>query len=406
MIKKAKIATLAGSVLLVLAVVLGLNVRGVEAAGDGPQDPGAYRQMDVYGQVLQHIQSDYVVTPNMDAVTNGALRGLLESLDADSSYLTAADYKAYEADKGGKAQVGLNISKRYGYATIVSVVPGGPADKANLNDGDIIEFIGKQNTNELSVAMIELLLEGVPGSQVELSVIRPRKADPDKIVLTRAVVNEPPVQQTVYNDSSILYLQPEVLDKEHVNQIEAKLKAMPKSGSRKVLLDLRDVSTGEMPQAFRLANFFLASGTIATLEGQKFPKQTFSANEAGSVNTTAPMVVLVNRGTAGPAEVVAAALQSDKRASLVGERTFGEGSQQKTFVLPDGAALILSVAKYETPAGKALEDDAVTPGTIVASPLDDLTLSDEDANATPKKPSQQPDAQLNKALEILKAKTA
>ncbi len=111
------------------------------AAGDpAPQD--AYNQINVYGEVLQHIQSDYVEVPNIPKVTNGALRGLLESLDADSSYLTPADYKAYKEDHGGKAQVGINVSKRYGYATVVSVVPGSPADKAGLVDGDIIEAIG------------------------------------------------------------------------------------------------------------------------------------------------------------------------------------------------------------------------------------------------------------------------
>src|SRR6204780_3630464 len=145
MLKNAKILLLASSVALVLCVFLGMNARGVRA--DTHQD-GAYHQMDVYREVLSHIQTDYVEDPNIDAVTNGALRGLLESLDADSSYLRPADYKTYKADKGGKAQVGINVSKRYGYATVVSVVPGSPADKANLNDGDIIEAIGNQDTRD------------------------------------------------------------------------------------------------------------------------------------------------------------------------------------------------------------------------------------------------------------------
>ena len=135
--KSSKILLLAVSVVLVLTVFLGVNQRGVRAAA-APQE-GAYRQINVYSEVLQHIQTDYVEDPNIHLVTNGALRGLLESLDADSSYLTAADYKTYKEDKGGKAQVGINVSKRYGYATVVSTVAGSPADKANLNDGDIIE---------------------------------------------------------------------------------------------------------------------------------------------------------------------------------------------------------------------------------------------------------------------------
>ena len=410
--KSLKISLLALSVAVVICVFLGVNAYGVRAADDSQQD-GAYRQMDVYRTVLEHVQSDYVVDPNIPAVTNGALRGLLESLDADSSYLTAADYKAYRADKGGKAQVGLDVSKRYGYATIISVVPGSPADKANLSDGDIIEAIGTQDTRDLSLAMIQLMLEGQPGSELQLAVIRPRKAEPDKIKLNRVVVSEPPVTETMYENSSILSLRPMLLDKEHVQEIEAKLKGMNKAGNKKILLDLRDVSSGDMPDAMRLANFFLSSGTIATLEGQKFPKQTFSADAAKAINTTAPLVVLINRGTSGPAEVVAAALGGNKRGDLVGEKTFGEGSQQKTFVLPDGGALILSVAKYAGPDGKKFEDDAVTPGTLVASSDDLLDVDSDDDDAVPvkdataaKKPAVVVDDQLNKALDMLKAKTA
>ena len=345
-----------------------MNSRGVSAASD--QD-GAYNQINVYSEVLRHIQTDYVVDPNIDSVTNGALRGLLESLDADSSYLTPAEYKVYKADKGGKAQVGINVSKRFGYATVVSVVPGSPADKANLNDGDIIEAIGTQDTRDLSLAMIRRMLEGQPGTELTVSVVRPRKAAPDKVAMTRTLVTYPAVAETMYENSSILYLKPDVLDHDHVQQLEAKLKGMQKAGNKKILLDLRDVAAGDMPDAMRLANFLLPSGTIASLEGQKVAKQTFTVDPSKTINATAPVVVLVNRGTAGPAELVAAALLDNKRAELVGEKTFGEGAQQKTFELPDGAAVILSIAKYESPSGKKLQDDAVTPGVLVASNIPD-----------------------------------
>jgi len=407
--KISKILLLGVSVVLVVTVFLGVNSNGVNAASE-PQD-GAYRQINVYSEVLRHIQTDYVEQPNITLVTNGALRGLLESLDADSSYLTPEDYKAYKADKGGKAQVGINVSKRYGYASVVSVVPGSPADKANISDGDIIEAIGPADTRDISLAMIQLLLEGQPGSELTLSVVRPRKSAPDKIVLTRVMPALPPVGETMYENSSILYLKPGVLDHDHVQQIELKLKSMPKAGNKKVLLDLRDVAAGDMTEATRLANFFLKDGTIAMLEGQKVQKQTFTADASKSINTTAPVVVLVNRGTAGPAELVAAALLDNKRADLVGEKTFGEGAQQKTFELPDGAALILSVAKYESPSGKKLQDDGVTPGVLVASNFDQATAVDEDAaptesQATPAKPSVTVDEQLSKALTLLKNKAA
>jgi carboxyl-terminal processing protease len=407
--KISKILLLAVSVVLVVTVFLGVNSTGVRAASE-PQD-GAYRQINVYSEVLRHIQTDYVEQPNITAVTNGALRGLLESLDADSSYLTPEDYKAYKAEKAGKAQVGINVSKRYGYASVVSVVPGSPADKANISDGDIIEAIGSADTRDISLAMIQLLLEGQPGSELTLSVVRPRKSAPDKIVLTRVATSLPPVAETMYENSSILYLKPGVLDHDHVQQIEVKLKGMQKAGNKKVLLDLRDVAAGDMAEATRLANFFLKDGTIAMLEGQKVQKQTFTAEASKSVNVTAPVVVLVNRGTAGPAELVAAALLDNKRADLVGEKTFGEGAQQKTFELPDGAALILSVAKYESPSGKKLQDEGVTPGVVVASNVDQAAAVDDEAGPTesqaaPAKPSVTVDEQLSKALALLKNKAA
>jgi carboxyl-terminal processing protease len=411
--KISKILLLAASVVLVLTVFLGVNSSGVSAASE-PQE-GAYRQINVYSEVLRHIQTDYVEEPNITAVTSGALRGLLESLDADSSYLTPEDYKTYKADKGGKAQVGLNVSKRYGYATVVSVVPGSPADKANLNDGDIIEAIGTQDTRDISLAMIRMMLEGAPGSELTVSVVRPRKAAPEKLTMTRAVTSLPPVSETMYENSSILYLKPVVLDHDHVQQMENKLKGMQKSGNKKILLDLRDIAAGDIPEAMRLANMLLKTGTIATLEGQKVAKETFSADPSKAINTTSPVVVLVNRGTAGPGEIVAAALLDNKRADLVGEKTFGEGSQQKTFELPDGAALILSVAKYESPSGKKLEDEGVTPGVLVASNIDDGGPGgdgNEDAVPTTesqpdtKKPGVSIDEQLNKALDLLKSKTA
>ncbi|HEY6374853.1 MAG TPA: S41 family peptidase [Edaphobacter sp.] len=407
--KITKILLLVVSVVLVLTVFLGVNSSGVSAATE--QQEGAYRQIDVYSQVLRHIQTDYVEEPNISSVTNGALRGLLESLDADSSYLTPEDYKAYKADKGGKAQVGINVSKRYGYATVVSVVPGSPADKANLNDGDIIEAIGSQDTRDLSLAMIQMLLEGQPGSELTVSVVRPRKAVPEKVSMTRSVMAMPPVAETMYENSSILYLKPVVLDHDHVQQVETKLKGMSKAGNKKILLDLRDVAAGDMTEATRLANLLLKSGTIAMLEGQKVQKQTFTADPSKAVNATAPVVVLVNRGTAGPGELVAAALLDNKRADVVGEKTFGEGAQQKTFELPDGAALILSVAKYESPSGKKLQDEGVTPGVLVASNVDDGGVADDETTPADNQPTQPKssvtvDEQLTKALDILKGKAA
>jgi len=365
---------------------------GVHAGGD--QD-GAYRQMRVYAEVLKKVQTDYVTEPNIGDVTTGALHGLLESLDADSSYLTPTEYKIYkDRPTTGVAQVGINVSKRFGYAVIVSVVPGSPADHEHLADGDVIESIGEQSTRELSLAVIRLLLDGKPGATVTLSVIRPRKSDPDKLTLTRAITAPAALAQQEYDNASILYLKPGLLTSARVDEIAAKLKAAGKT--QKVLLDLRDSSGDDASQGIRLANFFLKQGTIATLEGQKFPTQTFTADPAHFI-TDAPLAILVNRGTYGAAELTAAAIAEAKRGDLVGERTFGEGSVQKTIELPDGAALLLTVAKYEGPDGKKIQDEAVIPNVVVGQ-----TIEEEDESA----PTPKGDEPLDKALNLLKAKAA
>ncbi|HEY3626365.1 MAG TPA: S41 family peptidase [Terracidiphilus sp.] len=385
---------LAAAVFAALGLGFGLGEFGFFGVHAGGDQDGAYRQMNVYQQVLKRIQTDYVVEPNMNDVTTGALHGLLESLDADSSYLTPTEYKIYkDRPATGVAQVGLTVSKRFGYATVVNVLPGSPADKEHINDGDVIESIGDQSTRELSLAVIRMLLDGKPGTTVTISLVRPRKADPDKLTLNRVIVPVPPMSEQQYENASILYLKPVVITKARVDELATKIKA---AKTRKILLDLRDVSGGDPEEGMRLANFFINQGTLGTLEGQKFPRQTFSADPAKYL-TSSPLAVLVNRGTYGAAELTASAIEGAKRGDVVGERTFGEGSVQKTIDLPDGSALLLTVAKYQGPDGKKIQDEAVVP-TVQSG---QATEDDSNEQETPAKG----DEPLNKALQLLKAKS-
>ncbi|HEY1984277.1 MAG TPA: S41 family peptidase [Terracidiphilus sp.] len=386
---------LAAAVFAALGLGFGLGEFGFFGVHAGGDQDGAYRQMNVYQQVLKRIQSDYVTEPNMSDVTTGALHGLLESLDADSSYLTPTEYKIYkDRPATGVAQVGITVSKRFGYATVVNVLPGSPADKEHVADGDVIESIGDQSTRELSLAVIRLMLDGKPGSTISLSLVKPRKADPDKLTLTRAIVATPSLGEQQYENASILYLKPGVITKPRVDEVVSKIKS---AKNRKILLDLRDASGGDPDEGIRLANLFINTGTLASLEGQKFPKQTFTADPTKCL-TTAPLAVLVNRGTYGAAELTAAAILGAKRGDVVGERTFGEGSVQKTIDLPDGAALLLTIAKYQGPDGKKIQDEAVTPTVQVGQAAEE----DQDQENAPAKG----DEPLNKALQLLKAKNS
>jgi carboxyl-terminal processing protease len=401
---KIKAAILVSSFAVLLFVVVG-SFGGVHASsGDG-----SYRQMQVYSEVLSRVQSEYVEDPNIPKVTDGALHGLVESLDANSSYLTPAAYKAFKAHKSeSKGEIGATVSKRFGYADVVSVLPGSPAEKAGIEDTDIFESIEGQSTRDMSLPEIRSLLSGTPGSTVNVSVVRARRAEPQKVTITRDVVSIPPVSDKMLEDG-IGYVKVDALTKGKAQEIAAKIKSLERSGAKKLVLDLRNTSDGEESEGVATANLFLNHGTITYLQGQKFPREAFNADAAKAV-TLLPVAVLVNKGTAGAAEIVAAALLENARADVVGDKTFGDGSVQKTIDLPDGGALILSVAKYYSPSGKAIQETAVTPNVLVADETDNVISEDEDAEPAAAEPEAKPkntqDDQLHKAVEVLKSRTS
>ena len=394
------------SLILVLFVVLGGF--GVSA---GAPDDGAYRQIAVYSEVLSHIRSDYVEEPKFAEVKSGALHGLLESLDPESSYMSAEEYAAFKQRKASTAQIGVVISKRFGYAAVVSVLPGSPADHAGIKSGDILEAIGGKTSRDLSVAEARSMLTGDVGSSVDLAVVKPPKAEPEKVTLQRTNLVIPPIN-TRMADATTGYIQPLTLTKGRAQEIASALKSLQKQGATKYVLDLRYTAFGDPDEGVAVANLFMDHGVIASLEGQKFPKQEFTAAAAKTV-TQAPVAVLVNTGTAGPAEMVAAALLGNARADVIGNKTFGVGSVQKTLDLPDGGAVLLTVAKYHAPGGKAIQDAAVTPNVLVTNDDELAALAAEDdgndvepnqnsSKQTPQQPKQ--DLQLQRALEVLKSK--
>lgn len=401
MTTKLKVTILASSLAILLFTLVGgyVNVRA-------SSNDGAYRQLSVYSEVLSRVRSEYVEEPNIPAVTEGALHGLLESLDANSSYLSAAEYKRYKSIKtDGKAEIGAAVSKRFGYAAVIAVIPGGPAEKAGIENSDIFESIEGRSTREMSLAEIHSLLAGEPGSTLTVAVVRPRRAEPQKIVITRDAVTIPPAADKMLADN-VGYVKVDTFSNGKSQEIANKIRNLQKQGAKKIVLDLRNAAAGDEGEGIATANLFLDHGTITYLQGQKYPRQAFNADPAKDI-TKLPVAVLVNRGTAGPAEIVASAILENARGDVIGDKTFGDGSVQKLIDMPDGAALILSVAKYYTPNGKAIQDTAVTPNFVVAdSTEDDAGLPDEDQQATPDDQNQKPknptDDQLKKALEVLK----
>ncbi|MFB3827447.1 MAG: S41 family peptidase [Bryobacteraceae bacterium] len=387
-----------GSTCLVLVLLLG-TVLGKSATPDG-----SYPQIGVYTEVLSRIKSEYVEEPDMKSVTLGALNGLLESIDPFASYLNADQYKDYLKNKDAqRAGVGLVLSKRFGYVGVVGAVPGSPAARAGIGTQDMIETIKGIATRDMPLAYANLLLEGEPGSTVEITVIRTRRPEPQKVKLTRAVVTLPPATARLM-PNGVGYLRPETLEAAKVKQIAADVQRLQKEGAQKLILDLRNCSIGEPETGVALANLFLSSGTITYLQGQRVPRKDFTADPKQAISA-APLVVITNRGTASAAEVAAAALLENKRAQVVGERTYGDASQRRAITMDDGGAIILSVAKYYSPGGKAIQDTGVTPSSMVNEPEAQVEL-DENGEPLPepeqqKKPEEDP--LLKKAIEVLAA---
>jgi len=403
MSKSLKITILSISVAVVLFAVFG--GLGVKAS----TNDGAYRQLGVYSEVLSRIRTEYVEDPDIPKVTDGALHGLLESLDANSSYLTPAEYKLYKDHKSdGKGSIGAAISKRYGYAAVISTIPEGPADKAGVEPGDIIEAIEGKSTREMSLAEIHTLLTGQPGSNVNVAIVRTRRVEPMKVTITRNVVSIPAATDKLMEDG-VGYIKVDALTKGKAQEVAAKIRELQKQGAKKLVLDLRNVAMGDEEEGVATANLFLNHGIITYLQGQKYPRKTYEADPGKAITNlpTMPLVVLVNRGTAGPAEIVAAAVLENARGDVVGDKTFGVGSVQKTIDMPDGSALILSIAKYYSPNGKAIQDSAVTPNIVVADQDDDAAVPDEnqpESNQPEERKTNKDDQQLHRAIEVLKTK--
>jgi carboxyl-terminal processing protease len=381
--RRFQFAVVVSSTCLVALLLFGA-VRGHSATADS----SPYTHLGVYSEVLSRIKADYVEEPDMKAVTAGAINGMLESLDPYASYLSADQYKQYLKSKESvKADVGLGLSRRFGYLTVVDALPGSPAAKAGLGTGDVIETINNISTRDMPLAFSEMLLQGDAGSSITISVLRTRRSEPQNVTMTRAMRVYPPVTAKLVTEPGsdpVGVISTVSLGRGRAKEIAAKIADLEKQGAKRFVLDLRHCSTGDISEGVALANLFIGNGLITYSQGQKIARQDFQADASKAV-TKAPLVVIVHRGTAGAAEVAAAALLDSKRADVVGERSFGDAGIRKAITMDDGSAVILTVAKYYSPSAKAIQDTGVMPNVLQAdtdsvgapdSPDDDLPAAD------------------------------
>jgi len=384
------------SLLLMSYVVVG----GLLGKSDTSSSEKTYRDLGVYSEVLNRIKQEYVTDPDLKKVTDGAIRGLLESLDPYSTYLTPEQYQDYlQHPEPGPASVGIFVSKRMGYATVIAVLPDSPAEKAGVKTGDLIDEIDGAPTRQYSVLQLERALAGQPGSTVKLTLVREEHVEPQNTTITRAILNYPPVFAKMLDDGNG-YLRVATFNKGKAHEIAAKIKELETEGAHKIILDLRNCAGGDVQEAVDTASLFLSRGLVTYLAGQSFPRENLEVHPNGSV-CKLPMAVLINQSTAGPAELVASAILGNKRGEVVGVRSFGVGVYQKPIPVGDGSALLLSVAKYYGADGKPISENGVAPSVVQAAHGDAESAEEDNQPEGPEQFGGKDDLQLRKAIEVL-----
>jgi len=348
----------------------------------------SYSQLTVFNEVVRLVLDSYVDPVNVDRAMAGAELGLTEALDGDTAYLDPEALKAYQQPvRDSDADSGLVLTRRYGFLAVVAPRPGSPAAKAGVKAGDIIKTIDGRHTRTVTVPEGERLLRGAPGTTVKLRLLR-QGSDPVDVSVVRERMAPEPIRGKLL-DGGPGYVKVGEFSARTADEVAGEVEGLKKSGARSLVLDLRGAAYGAPDSGVRIAELFLKGGVVTRLVGRRVDEKVLNADPARSI-CDLPMAVLVDSATAGPGEIVAAALLDAGRAPIVGERTFGRAPVQKIVPLPEGA-MLLTVAKYVSPKGNAIHGKGVEPTVPVASPDDE-----EEAAGQPAK-----DAVLDKAIEVL-----
>lgn len=386
-------------------------------------DPNA--QLRIFESVLQHIQSDYVDEPNMDKVRAGALRGLAYGLDPYSTYLTPDQVKDFNAGtKDNLAGIGAELSQVASYLYVIAPMKGSPADQAGIKAGDIIEYIDNKATRDISLYDAKQLLNGAAGTEVKLRVLR-ANSSPLTISVKRGAARAATAEGRL-DATKVGILRINSFADGEAADVRTRLQDLLKQGAQKIVIDMRNTAGGSLTEAVTVANLFIKDGVIAQTVGREGKAlKTFTADPKTTI-FNGPVVALIDNGTAGAAEVVASAIMERNRGQVVGEKSFGAGTEQQLFSLRGGDGLLLTTVKWASSTGKTFlgEDRAhsgVTPNVEVkgqdvteAVDPDDLTGNDDDAISKPEQgnekrdvtpaPTTKPateDLQLKKALELV-----
>jgi carboxyl-terminal processing protease len=347
----------------VLAFVLVGGLIGKTRSGDQQ-----FQHLRVFDDVVSLVLNNYVEEVKVDRVMEGAMRGLADGLDADSAYLTPRQVRAIEAgDAQPDGDVGLELTRQY-YLRVIAARDGSSAAKAGLQTGDYVRAVDGKPTRDMSVFEGSRLLRGQPGSKVTLTVIRGNAADPHDVVLVREKVSGPQVTSRSIGDTG--YIRLVAFRNGVAEDLRRQVADLTKGGAKSLVIDIRRTAEGPLDNGIAAARLFVKSGTLAIKagrEGQGQARETITANPGdGSIET--PVTLLVTTGTTGAAELFAAALDGNKRAELIGERTLGRAAVQKLVKLPEYRGLWLTYARYLRPGGEPIHGKGLEPDLQVEEP--------------------------------------
>ena len=351
------------------------------SAANAANEDSIYKKIDLFSEVLDKINKEYVDEINQSEAMDAAINGVLQSLDPYSAYMSPESFENMQTETSGEfGGLGIEVGMEHGVVKVISPIDNSPASKVGVKAGDYIVKINDIQVQGKTLTEAVELMRGPVGTDIEITVRRRGEKKALTFVITRDIIEVSSVKSEI-KDEKTGYMRLTSFNENSGDQIKNKIKEFKKNGKiENYILDLRNNPGGLLSQAIKISDFFLDNGEIvSTKSKRKYENRKWFAKK-GDILKTNTLVVLINYGSASASEIVAGALQDHKRAILIGESTYGKGSVQSIIPLKNNGAIRLTVSKYYLPSGKSISDVGVTPDIEVDESSDEFRLNTETDN--------------------------
>ena len=340
-----------------------------------------YKKIDLFGEVLEKINKEYVDEINQSDSMDSAINGLLQSLDPYSAYMSPEIFEEMQTETSGEfGGLGIEVGMEAGVVKVITPMDGTPADKAGLKAGDYIVKINDTQVQGKSLSEAVDLMRGPVGSSIELTVRRRGEKKALTFNITREIIEVQSVKSDLL-ENNIGYIRLTSFNDNSGEQIENKIEQLNKNENvNSYILDLRNNPGGLLSQAIKISDFFLDNGEIVSTKSRKASENRKWFAKKGDITKGKTLIVLINYGSASASEIVAGALKDHKRAIILGERSYGKGSVQSIIPLKNRGAIRLTVAKYYLPSGKSISEVGVTPDIEITEDSDEFRIKTETDN--------------------------